>query len=378
MPWKEQPLLNQREEFVLRALEPGANMAALCREYGVSRKTGYKWLTRFKESGRQGLEDLSRRPRCSPLRISGETALRIIELRRSHPRWGPKKLRAVLARSANVDEVPSVRTIARVLDRAGLTKRRRRRRRPELATQAPNPSSTRPNDLWTVDFKGWWRTRDGKRAEPLTVRDDASRYVLCAELMESTAAAPVREVFIRLFERFGLPNAIQVDNGSPFASTRARAGMTTLSAWWVALGIEVIRGRPAHPQDNGGHERMHLDLRYDVEDHAADDLRSQRYAMETWRHEFNHVRPHEALGQQVPADVYAKGSRLYRGPRLLPPRPGMARRRVSARGALKFRKQTVYVGMAFAEYDVDIEVVDDRQLRLWFYELDLGLVRLPG
>ena len=269
MPWEEQPIVNQREEFVLRALEPGANIAALCREAGISRKTGYKWINRFKEKGRVGLQDLSRRPRNSPLRASGEAALQVIELRQAHPTWGPKKLHAILLRASDLDEVPSVRTIARIIDRAGLVKKRKRRRQPAAPTDAPNAVQAVPNDLWTVDFKGWWRTRDGRRAEPLTVRDGASRYLLCAELMESTAGAAVRPVFERLFQRYGLPSAIQVDNGAPFASTRSRAGLTTLSAWWVSLGIEVIRGRPGHPQDNGGHERMHLDVRYEVEDVPA-------------------------------------------------------------------------------------------------------------
>lgn len=374
MPWEEQPVVNRREEFVLRALEPGANIAALCREEGISRKTGYKWINRFKEKGRVGLEDLSRRPRNSPLRASGEATLQVIELRQAHPTWGPKKLHAILLRASDLDEVPSVRTIARIIDRAGLVKKRKRRRQPAAPTDAPNAVQAVPNDLWTVDFKGWWRTRDGRRAEPLTVRDGASRYLLCAELMESTAGAAVRPVFERLFQRNGLPTAIQVDNGAPFASTRSRAGLTTLSAWWVSLGIEVIRGRPGHPQDNGGHERMHLDVRYEVEDVPADDLVAQRAALEVFRHEFNEVRPHEALDMAVPADVYVKSTRLYRGSRPTPLRPGLDARKVNRNGYVKFRSRSVYVGTAFAGYSVHLEAIDEESTRAWFYELDLGVV----
>ena len=207
-----------RHEFVLKALEPFANISALSREYGISRKTAYKWIRRFKEYGVAGLEDLSRRPHNSPLRASGDVVLKILELKTQYPRWGPKKLHAVLGRFIEEDEVPSVRTVARVLDRAGLITRRRRK--PPLAgrpSDAPQVDCDSPNDWWTVDFKGWWSAKDGARCEPLTVRDAATRYVLCAQLMESTGAVAVRAAFERVFEKYGLPKTIQVDNGPPFA-----------------------------------------------------------------------------------------------------------------------------------------------------------------
>lgn len=214
----------------------------------------------------------------------------------------------------------------------------------------------------------------GRRAKPLTVRDAASRFILAAELMETTRASVVQAEFQRLFERFGLPSAIQVDNGAPFASTRARAGLTTLSAWWVAIGIEVIRGRPGHPQDNGGHERMHLDVRYEVEDVPADDLTGQRAALETFRHEFNHVRPHEALDMAVPADMYVKSKRLFRGPRPTPLRPSLDARRVNRGGYVKYRNKLLYVGLAFKGYHVHLDPIDEHEARVFFYELDLGVV----
>jgi len=293
MPWREKRVVKLREEFVLRALEPGANMSALCREYSISRKTGYKWVQRFRESGVEGLADLSRRPHCSPLRAAGESVLRVLKLRQAHPRWGPKKLHAVLARTMEAADLPSIRTIARILERAGMVQKRGRRRTTTETRRPDIPVVQRCNQLWTADFKGWWRTNDGARAEPLTIRDAHSRFVLASELMQTTKASAVRIELERVFEQYGLPEAILVDNGSPLASTRSPGGLTTLSAWWVSLGVKLLRNRPAHPEDNGGHERMHLDMRYDVEDVAADDLDAQRIAVRKWRATFNHIRPHE-------------------------------------------------------------------------------------
>lgn len=204
-----------REEFVLRALEPGANVSALCREYEISRKTGYKWLQRFREAGRAGLEDMSRRPHHSPLRTSGEIVMRILELKADHPRWGPKKIHVLLVRSFGIDEVPSMRTVAHVLDRAGLVQRRRKRVPAHgVVKSRPETEVEEPNDLWTVDFKGWWRTVDGRKIEPLTVRDAYSRFVLAATALEGSRTEHVQPAFTELFERHGLPKAIQVDNGS--------------------------------------------------------------------------------------------------------------------------------------------------------------------
>jgi putative transposase len=317
MAWGKTTLVNARHEFVLAAMAPDAKVAELCRDAGISRKTAYKWIQRFRERGIVGLEDMSRRPRSSPLQASGEVVMQVLELRGAHPRWGPRKLRKVLARSLAADETPSERTVARVLERAGEV-RARRRRPPEAssaAKDAPSCLAEAPNDLWTVDFKGWWNSKDGAKCEPLTVRAAYSRFVLKSHIMLRTGTEPVMAQFKELFECRGLPKAIQVDNGPPFGSTHARCGVTTLSAWWLATGIRVIRGRPAHPQDNGAHERMHLDMRYEVEDVGADNVREQQAAMDNWCHEFNYVRPHDAIDLKVPGDLYRPSSRRYRGPR---------------------------------------------------------------
>ncbi len=367
-----------REQFVLRALEPSSNKAELCREFGISRKTGYKWIERFRARGTLGLADLSRRPHCCPLQADGETVLEVIRLRTLHARWGPKKLRAVLQRSMPRVQVPSIRTIARILERAGQVTARRRRARLSVPEQAPTVEAKKPNDLWTVDFKGWWLTGDKSRAEPLTVRDAASRYVLCAQLMTETGAKAVRAAFEQLFELYGMPDAIQADNGVPFACTRALGGLTNLSAWWVALGIRVIRGRPGHPEDNGAHERMHGDMYYDLEANAASNLTLQQSECDRWRHEFNHVRPHEALQQRVPADCYRKSTRPYRGPRVACYPQGWLKRKVSSCGQIKVAGTMLRMGDGLRGYYVGLSPAVGGSLHARFYELELGQFKISA
>ena len=363
-----------KQEFVLAALAPGANMAELCREYGISRKTGYKWVGRFREGGMPALEDESRRPHSSPLRASGDAVMEVVALRAERPRWGPKKLRAVLLRRLAEKEVPSVRTIARIVERAGMVERRRRTSTGPLARPegAPDVEVVGPNDLWTVDFKGWWRAADGARCEPLTVRDAHSRFILCASLLANPNGRAVREQFEGIFDRFGLPRAIQVDNGSPFACTRARGGMSTLSAWWVSLGIRFVRGRPAHHQDNGGHERMHFDMRFDVEDNAGANYAVQQAQLDVWREDFNHVRPHEALGQEVPASLYKRSPRRMEGPKQPRYPADFEVRRVSTNGCIKYGGQYVRVGEGLRHQLVAVRRIEGMRVELRYYDVELG------
>jgi transposase InsO family protein len=374
MPWKETCRMKLKQEFVLAALAPGANMAELCREHGISRKTGYKWVGRFREGGMAALEDESRRPHSSPLRASGDAVMEVVALRAERPRWGPKKLRAVLLRRLADEDVPSVRTIARILERAGMVERRRRGSTSALARPegAPVVEVLGPNDLWTVDFKGWWRAGDGARCEPLTVRDAHSRFLLCASLLSNPNGSAVRQEFERLFDRFGLPRAIQVDNGSPFACTRARGGMTTLSAWWVSLGIRFVRGRPAHPQDNGGHERMHFDMRFDVEDNAGANYAVQQAQLEVWREDFNHVRPHEALGQEVPASLFKRSPRRMARPKQPRYPANFEVRRVSTNGCIKYGGQYVRVGDGLRNQLVAVRRIEEMRVELRYYDVELG------
>ena len=363
-----------REEFVLKALAVGANKSQLCREYGVSRRVAYKWICRFKQFGVEGLRDLSRRPHRSLSAISGETVLRILELRGRHPRWGPKKYRELLTR-AGAPEIPSVRTIARVLTRAGEPRIRKRLRRVHAdAFERPTAPATAPNDLWTVDFKGWWRTRDRTRAEPLTIRDAYSRFILRAQLMISTGYVPVRGVFEEVFMQYGIPRAVLVDNGPPFGCLTARGRLTRLSAWWVSLGIRVVRGRPGHPEDNGGHERMHEEMIV-LEENPAEGLEAQQSETDALVYEFNHIRPHEALGMATPAENYRRSTRRYRGP-LRPRYPRHFLERIADRaGHIKIDGRPYFIGGGMAGYRIGLEPLTQQSFRLWFYDVDVGELR---
>ena len=367
-----------REEFVLKVLEPDSCMKDLCSEYGISRKTGYKWLKRFQEQGIEGLRDMSRRPRSSPLRASGESVLQVLELRGRHPRWGPKKLHRILQRM-NGDgstPVPSIRTIARILDRAGKIRSRTSRSVTLSPKEAPAPRIDGPNDLWTVDLKGWWLCGDGTQCEPLTVRDAFSRWILCAQLMPDRRAESMRECFERLFEAHGVPTAILVDNGSPFACTESRGGLTTLSAWWISLGIEFLRCRLGHPEDNGAHERMHRDMLHDLQENPAATFEQQQQEMDVWRHEFNHVRPHEALDQLVPADVYRHSTRPYRGSKPWVYPAGYVVRKVGTSGLIKYHGNSIRISQALRGYHIGLKPLTENTFEIHFYELCLGELEL--
>jgi len=370
--------MDLRNQFVLAATSPGANISQLCREYGVSRTNGYKWIQRFQAEGQAGLDDKSRRPKTIS-GIDGELVLRIIELRRRYPKWGAKKLRHILLRAPDRAGVPSAKTIARVLDRAGEPRIRKPRRKLRVVLREHQPLvANAPNDVWTVDFKGWWRTRDGKRFEPLTVRDAFSRYVLCLEMLGSSRADVVKPAFERLFESCGLPRVIRVDNGSPFACTSAPAGLSQLSAWWTSVGIRVSFSRPAHPQDNGAHERMHLDVADQLEAEPADGLEVQQRAADIWRAEFNEVRPHEALAMRTPAQLYVRSSRRYRGvqPPCYPANYGV--RRVSSKGCVRYMGKAVFISESLIGHDLGIRRTQRGRIAVRFYDLDIGLFDLAS
>jgi transposase InsO family protein len=377
MPWSERFAMSLRKEFVLKALASEVPFAELCREFGIARKTGYKWLARFKERGTCGLVDEPRRPSRSPLALSADITLEVVELREAHPRWGPKKIWRLLARTHLAAEVPSISSVARVLKRRGLVRTRRNRARPISAPdRIPVVVVQGPNDLWTADFKGWWRSKNGQRCEPLTVRDAFSRHIMAAKLLKHTRTEEVKSEFESLFSRYGLPKAIQTDNGPPFASVIALGGLTKLSVWWVSLGIKLIRGRPGCPQDNGAHERMHADMRIEIQADAAPTLGAQQAICDEWVHEFNHVRPHEALGLRTPAEVYRPSDRKF-GHIVLEGRPADCDLRpVFSGGWIKYRAQRVYVTDALRGFRVALREVGE-EVHVHFFDLLLGRFR-PG
>lgn len=365
--------MSQKRDFVERASVAGANISALCREFEVSRQTGHKWLKRFKEDGYAGLEEVTRRPLSTPLATAEDVVVAIVGARAAHPSWGPRKLVVVLRKQLG-ELAPSERTIARVIERFGQVRKRAKRRALSIVERAPHVEAKSSNDVWTIDFKGWWRTGDGSRSEPLTVRDAYSRFVLCVRLMP-TRGADVRAALEPLFRKHGVPRAIQCDNGTPFISSASPAGLTALSAWWVSLGIAVARSRPGCPQDNGAHERMHRDMASDLQASPSWDARRQQRACDKWRQDFNSMRPHEALKGKTPAEVYTP--RIVR-PSVQVPRyqGGWLIRRVLKSGHVAVAGQRYSVGCALRGHLVALEPTGGLAHRIWFYDLDLGSLEL--
>lgn len=361
--------MNQRIEFVLRALKTD-NFRALCHEYGISAKTGYKWRDRFIKEGLVGMEEHSRRPNNSPGGLSEAVVCEMIRIKQKHLAWGPRKIRNIYARTHA--QTPSESSFKRVLGRAGYTHKRKLRRSQQAGRLHSGKKATAPNEVWTVDFKGWWYGVNGGRCEPLTVRDEFSRYVLELRAMPDAKGQTVRESFERLFERRGLPGAIRSDNGAPFANVRAVLGLTRLSAWWVALGIDLERGRPGCPQDNGAHERLHLDIRREIE---GPRLGEQQAVLDEWGRTFNEERPHEALGMRTPAEVYCASSRKFAGTPKDLSYPAMESRKVGEQGQIRWAGEPIFISTALAGWSVGLEPLSGSvQWNLWFGQLLLGQI----
>jgi transposase InsO family protein len=368
MPWKTVSLLKVRQRLVEAVLARRQTLREICRRFGVSRKTAYKWLARFRRRGLPGLHDQSRRPRRSPTRLSGRWIQLIGQWRRWRPHWGAKKIYHQLRRKYPRARVPALCTIQRWLKRLGWVRPRPRRARRGPAVPHPGLTiATKPNQVWTVDFKGWFRTRDGVRQEPLTVRDLFSRYGLCLRLLPNQDDRTVRRAMQRLFGEQGVPEAIRVDNGSPFAGKGA-LGLSRLSVWWLRLGIRVEFTRRARPGDNAGHEQFHGCYQREVVATGAADRPGMQQRSMRWLFCYNEERPHEALAQRTPAQVYRKSRRAY-AQMLAPlkyPR-GWEVRRVRNSGRIKWRGRLRFVGRAFVGQTLGLKCV---QLHQW--EVFLG------
>jgi transposase InsO family protein len=358
--------MDQRVEFCVKAVQ-GGNFRALCREYGISAKTGYKWKERLLRDGINGLGEESRRPLSHPESLLEEELCEMIRLKNAHPMWGPRKIRELYLRRHG--RAASESSFKRVLERSGLTQKRKRRAVTESGRLCFGRKAQQSNDVWTVDFKGWW-WNGTERCEPLSVRDEFSRYVLELRAVENAKAQTVRKHFEWLFERHGLPQAIRSDNGSPFACSRSVYGLSRLSAWWVALGIELERGRPGHPQDNGAHERLHRDISQQLESFGHSD----QNALDLWRQQFNDQRPHEALGMRTPREVYHNSPRKYDGGIEDLDYGQLQTRRVNKQGCISWCKQPLFVTCSLAGWSVGLKANEQQQLEVWFAKLLLGWI----
>jgi transposase InsO family protein len=299
----------------------------------------------------------------------------VIELRERYPWWGPKKLRAKLIARYGAQGVPAASTLGTILVRAGLVRGRRRRRKSGPPVEHSQLTQAhKSNEVWAVDFKGWFRTGDGKRCDPLTVSDLASRYLLCCRALNAQSFEQARPVFEKLFTRCGLPRIIRVDNGSPFAS-RGAGGLSRLSVWWMRLGIGVEFIAPAHPEQNGIHERMHRTLKAEATHRASQNLRKQQKRFDQWRRYFNLERPHEALGQEAPSLHYQRSQRLYRGLQIEPSYPRhYERRRVRTNGEIRWRGRKRFLGEALIGQLVGLKQIEINRHEVYFMERLLGVL----
>lgn len=372
MPWKESSVLNERMNFIAR-LQAGERMTDLCREFGIARKTGYKVLERFEKFGPEALFDRSRKPKSSPHRVSEPIEQLILNSRRLHPTWGARKLRSFLAPQHPGVKLPVTSTIGEILKRQGLIKPRRRRRSIEPYTK-PLLHARGPNDVWCADFKGQFRLGNGQYCYPLTVTDAFSRYIIACVALESTETEGAKVVFEQAFRDYGMPAMIRTDNGTPFATT-GLAGLSKLSAWWLRLGIRAERIEPAHPEQNGRHERMHLTLKQEATRPASGNILQQQERFDDFVHGFNHIRPHEALGDVPPASVYkASARRLENSCEPTYPLHDKAQR-VYPDGHLRIPDSArVWLASALGNQLVGLREVNPERWLVTFVDLDLGIV----
>jgi len=334
--------------------------------------TGHKWLKRFRREGVDGLRDHCRAPLHCPHRTDPEVVEALVEARRRHPCWGARKLILWLARRQPGLRLPAASTAGDILKRLGLVKDRRRRRHLPHPGR-PTTEGFRPNQLWSADFKGQFKTRDGIYCYPLTVADSYSRYLLGCRSQLSTATIPTKKNFERVFRAYGLPDAIRTDNGNPFSAATAISRLSRLSVWWIRLGIRPELIQPSHPEQNGRHERMHKTLKAETTRPPAANERAQQRLFDSFREEFNTERPHERLGNKTPAAFYQPSPRPY--PERLPPLeyPGHFEvRRVSHNGGIRWKKGWVNISSSIIEQNVGLEEVDDGVWSLYFGTVLLG------
>jgi putative transposase len=342
MGWMETCAMDQRMRFVLTVEKRVENFAEICRRFGVSRKTGYKWLARYQAEGAVGLVDRSRAPHEHPQAVAATIAKRCVAVRRAHPSWGPVKVRAFLGRKEPEIIWPAVSTIGALFDREGLTVKRRLRRR-SPPSSLPFSACNEANDVWCIDFKGWFLTGDKTRCDPLTLTDAYSRYLLRCEAVAGTDEDHVWPILAAAFHEFGLPKALRSDNGPPFAS-RGPGGLSKLSVKVIKAGVVPQRIAPGRPQQNGRHERMHLTLLQDTVNPPARSLRQQVARFRSFQRLYNEERPHEALNNETPLDHFRPSPRRWDGVLREPDYDDDADvRRVRRNGEIKWQGKLVYI-----------------------------------
>lgn len=374
MAWNEVNKMEERRKFIRELSSDFVNFSELCREYGISRETGYKWKKRYESEGLKGLKDRRSNPKRHRESTASEVVLEVIRVRNEHPSWGGRTIVNYLKKHGDLTTaLPCGRTADRILKRAGLVRSRSRYKR-KIYCQEKIKKPSKVNEVWTVDFKGWWKTLDGKRCEPLTIRDEYSKFILRIDALPGTKLEPVREGFLECFTKYGLPDYIRCDNGSPFANVRSLHKLTKLSAWWIKLGITPNRIPPASPQYNGGHERMHRDIKRELQSNPASDLKREQKRFEAWRHDFNHIRPHQALDDLTPSQVYKRATRRYKKPGEYVYPAGFEYRKICPAGDLFWKNNRVLVTKALVGEHVGINTISKDLNAVWYRDFYLGVI----
>jgi len=371
MPWKTSSVMEEKLRFIFEYDTGNHTMTELCQRYEITRETGYVWVRRYRQAGVPGLVERSRAAHRHSNQMPEEIERMVLELRQAHMRWGPRKLKKILERDEPGRMWPATSTIGALLQREGLVVARKKRKRTAPYSE-PLAHAHGANRVWCADFKGWFRTGDGERIDPLTISDAHSRYLLRCQAVEKTDTARVQAIFEAAFREYGMPAAIRTDNGPPFASS-AVAGLSRLAVWWIKLGIVPERIAAGHPEQNGRHERMHRTLKQEVAQPPAANRRKQQRALDHFREEYNEVRPHEALQMNTPAAVYEPSERKYPARVSAPDYPeSMLVRSVRRRGHFRWKKHEMFLTEVLWGEQVGLLPVDDRWFTIYFAQYPIA------
>lgn len=375
MSWKETDVMKEKEKFIDAVIKAEKPFRYICEDFGISEKTGHKWKNRFYEEGKLGLRDKSREAENHPNALPEDTVIAIIQLKTAHPYWGAKKILELFKKSRRNAEVPSLSSVNRILSKANLIKKRRVK--PVSTDCRRLHAHIQPkevNDVWAIDFKGYWRS-DGEICEPFTVRELVSRKILCVKLMQSKSSEAVRAVMTDLFKKYGLPKVIRSDNGTPFSSPNGVLSLTSLSAWWITLGIIPDRTEKGSPGQNGSLERMHADIAREIEGKVRGGVLANQAVIDAWVEEYNSVRPNEALGMKTPDEVFIPSERKYIGDYEEIEYPlGFLTRKVTAGGEIVLNSIRIAIGHSLRGLYIGLKPLENNSYEAYLANFILGTV----
>ena len=373
MPWKEVDKMTEKEKFINEMLKAEKPFKHLCNEFGISEKTGYKWKNRFYADGKAGLQEQSRATKTHSNALEEDAIIEIIKFKEAHPYWGAKKIRELYSRKYPEKETPSLSSVNRILDTCGMVKKRRiKPATTETKRLRQYIKAEEPNDVWAIDFKGWWKS-SGELCEPFTVRDIVSKKILCVRLMESKSSEAVKAVMTELFKEYGLPKVIRSDNGTPFSSPNGLLSLTSLSAWWITLGITPDRTDKGTPGQNGSLERMHADIAREIQGQIKGGRKANQIVLDEWVKEYNSVRPNEAIGMKTPDEVYKKSDRKYMGDYDEIEYPiGYETRKVFSSGEILVKSVRVTIGYSLRGINVGLKPNQNNSYDVYLADFLLG------